>query len=60
MHVSLGSICFEVNAFLKNDLFFKKYFVKEMGLSYTWYNSIRVTHFISHRFLRDLMVEKHY
>ena len=29
-----------------------------MCSSYTWYNSIRITHFLSHIFLRDLTVEK--
>ena len=29
-----------------------------MDLSYTWCNSIRVAHFLSHRFLRDLTIEK--
>ena len=31
---------------------------REMDLSYTWCNSIRVAPFLSHRFLRDLTVEK--
>ena len=29
-----------------------------MGLSYTWCNSTRVTHFLSHRFSKDLTVKK--
>ena len=29
-----------------------------MGSSYTWCNFIRATPFLSHRFLRDLTVEK--
>ena len=29
-----------------------------MGSSYTWYNFIRITSFLSHKFLRDLTVEK--
>ena len=30
----------------------------EMGLNYTWCNSTRVTHFLSHRFPKDLTVKK--
>ena len=29
-----------------------------MGLSYTWCNSYKLTHFLYHRFLRDLTVQK--
>ena len=31
---------------------------REIGSSYTWFNSTRVTHFLSHRFLKDLTVKK--
>ena len=29
-----------------------------MSSSYTWCNSYKVTHFLDHRFLKDLMIEK--
>ena len=29
-----------------------------MGSNYTWCNFTRVTHFLSHRFQKDLMVKK--
>ena len=29
-----------------------------MSLSYTWCNSYKLTHFLYHRFLRDLTVQK--
>ena len=31
---------------------------KEMGSSYTWCNSTKVTHFLDRRFLKDLTVKK--
>ena len=31
---------------------------REIGSSYPWCNSTRVTHFLSHRFLKDLTVKK--
>ena len=34
------------------------YIYIELGLSYTWCNSIRVTPFLSHRFPKDLTVKK--
>ena len=31
---------------------------EEMGSSYTWCNSTKITHFLNRRFLRNLMVRK--
>ena len=33
-------------------------YIYEMGSSYIWCNSTRVTHFLSHRFPKDLTVKK--
>ena len=31
-----------------------------MGSNYTWCNSTKVTHFLDHRFLKDLTVKKNH
>ena len=32
--------------------------IYEMNSSYTWYNSCKITHFLHHRFIRDLTAKK--
>ena len=53
MFLDFFSLCF-CCWFFKLNFFI---FFKEMGSSYTWYNFKRVTYFLHHWFLLDLMVK---